>query len=100
MTRGFLERAHTFRKRRGGCINGPRLFDLRNENGADNGGVGEAAKNGNVAGKRDAEADGNGKLRDAARPPEEGREIGGQGILRAANLRAGDGIKTTGRASS
>src|SRR6266851_2670379 len=45
--------------------------------------------------KRDAEADSNGKLRDAAGPPEEGGEIVGQGVLRAGDAGSGNEIEKT-----
>src|SRR6266481_1441924 len=76
---GFFERANAFRERRGS-------------------GIGEAPENGNVAGKRDAEADGDGELRDAAGAADERGEIVGQGILRARNAGAGNQIEKAGRA--
>ncbi len=51
MARGFPERAYTFRKRGGSCINGLRFFDLGDQGGANDGGVGKAAKNGYMAGQ-------------------------------------------------
>jgi len=61
--------------------------------------VGKAAENGNMARKRDAEADSDGKLRDAAGPPQKCREIVGQGILRAGDAGSGNEIEKTGGAS-
>src|SRR5712692_903228 len=51
-----------------------------------------------MAGERDAEADSDRKLRDAAGPPEEGGKIIGQGILRTGHAGAGDEIEKTGGA--
>jgi hypothetical protein len=71
-------------------FDGWRFFNFGDERRADDGSVGEATKNGHMARKRDAETDGDRKLRDTAGPPEESREIVGQGILRARNAGAGD----------
>ena len=85
MSRGLLEGADAVAEGSGGGFDGWRFFNFGYEGGADDGGVGKATQNGNMAGKRDAEADGNGKLRDAAGPPQESREIVGQRILRTGN---------------
>src|SRR5260370_12788914 len=50
-----------------------------------------------MARKRDAEAHGDGKLRDAAGAAQERGEIVGQRILRAGDAGAGDEIEKTGR---
>lgn len=75
MSRGLLEGADALAKGRGGGFDGWRFFNFGDKCGADDGGISEATENGNVAGKRDAEADGDGKLRDAAGSPEESGEI-------------------------
>ena len=62
----MLERADAIAEDNRGGIDGLSFFNLGDERGADDGGVGEAAKNGNVAGQRDAKANGDGELRDAA----------------------------------
>src|SRR6266436_5778613 len=85
---GFFERANAFRERRGSGIHGLRLFNFGDKSGADDGGVGEAPENGNVAGKRDAEADGDGELRDAAGTAVKRGEIVGESILCAGNSSA------------
>src|SRR5712664_1616379 len=82
---GLLERANAVAEGRSAGVNGLRLFNFGDKGGADDGGVGKSAKNGYVAGKRDAEADGNGKFRCAASPPQERGKIIGQGILRAGD---------------
>src|SRR6202030_4069344 len=94
---GILERANAFRKRSGSTIHRLRFFNLGDERGADYGRVGQAPENGNVAGKRDAEANGDGELRDAAGAADERWEIVGQGILRAGNAGAGNQIEKAGR---
>src|SRR5260370_37411373 len=93
---GFLKRANAFRKRGGSCFNGLRLFDFRNKRGADDRGVGQAAKNRNMSGKRNPEADRDGKFRCAAGTPQKRREIVGQGILRAGDSSPRNPVDTTG----
>src|SRR5713226_9681338 len=100
MASGFFERAEAIAKGNGCGSDGWRFFNFGDEGGADDGGIGEAAENGDMAGKRNAEADGDGKLRDAAGPPEEGGQIIGQDILRAGDAGAGDEIEKTGGAGS
>ncbi len=51
-----------------------------------------------MAWKRNAKANGDGELRDAARAADERGEIVGQGILRAGNAGAGNQIEEAGRA--
>src|SRR5260370_15959495 len=96
MARGFFERAEAIAKGNGCGSDGWRFFNFGDEGGADDGGIGEAAENGDMAGKRNAKADGNRKVRDAAGPPEEGGQIIGQDILRARDAGAGDEIEEAG----
>src|SRR5580704_1696570 len=68
----FMERPRGERGRSGGINGGWRgvssggFFDLGNERRADDRGIRQAAKNRDVAGQRDAEANGDGKLGDFA----------------------------------
>src|SRR6266568_8267559 len=105
VTGSFLERAETRSKSGSGGVNGGRcriwhrsFFNFRHEGGADDGGVGEAAENGDVAGEREAEADGNGEFRDGAGPAQERGQIVGESIFRAGNTGAGDEIEEAGGA--
>src|SRR6266568_3944285 len=105
VTGSFLERAETRSKSGSGGVNGGRcriwhsgFFNFGHEGRADDGGVGEAAEDGDVAGERDAEADGNGELRDAAGPAQERGQIVGESIFRAGNTGAGDEIEEAGGA--
>ena len=75
MTRGLLEGPDALAESVCGSFDGGSFFNFGDESGADDGGVGKAAENGHMARKRDAEAHGDGKWRDAASPPEEGGEI-------------------------
>src|SRR5258708_11695684 len=95
---GLLERADAIAEGRRGGVKGLRLFNFGDEVGADDGGVGKAAENGNMARKRDPEADRDGKLRDAAGAAQERGQIVGQGILRAGDAGAGNEIEKTGGA--
>src|SRR5438309_9015753 len=81
MAGGLLERANAIAERGGGCFYRSCLFNFGDEGGSDYSSVREAAENGHMAGKRDPEADRDGKPRDAASSPEEGGEIIGQGVL-------------------
>jgi hypothetical protein len=67
----FLERPNAFAKRGGCVIHGLRLFDLGNQRGANDSGVGEATEDRNMAGQRNAESNRDWKLRNAASPPQE-----------------------------
>src|SRR6267143_459875 len=96
---GLLERAEAIAEGRGGGIDGLSLFNFGDERGADDGGVGEAAKNRNVAGKRDYKTNGDGELRNAAGAADERGEIIGQHIFCAGDAGAGNQIEETGRAS-
>jgi hypothetical protein len=51
VARGIFERADAIAKRESGGIDGLGVLDFGDEGGADDGGVSEAAKNGNMAGK-------------------------------------------------
>src|SRR5258707_5236492 len=51
-----------------------------------------------MAGQRNAKADRDGKLHNAASPPQKRRQIVWQGILRTRDARARDEIQKTGRA--
>src|SRR5260370_38525235 len=92
---GFLKRANAFRKRGGSCFNGLRLFDFRNKHGSDDRGVREATENGHVAGKRNAEANRDGKFRCAARTPQKRWEIVGQCLLRAGDTSPRNQVEKT-----
>src|SRR5216683_799915 len=101
----FLERAETVGKSGSGGVNGgscriwhSRFFNFGHEGRADDGGIREAAEDGDVAGERDAEADGNGELRDAAGPAQKRGQIVGESIFRAGNTGAGDEIEEAGGA--
>src|SRR5260370_1050484 len=85
--------------RRGGwrICNG-RFLNSGRGGGADGGGIGETAEDGDVTGERDAEADGNGELRDAAGAAQERGQIIGESIFRAGNTGAGDEIEEAGGA--
>src|SRR6267378_1249768 len=96
---GLLERAEAIAEGRGGGIDGLSLFNFGDERGADDGGVGEAAKNRNVAGKRDSKTNSDGELRNAAGAADERGEIIGQHIFCAGDAGAGNQIEETGRAS-
>jgi len=88
VTRSFLERTDAIAEGQRGGIDGWCLLNFGDEGGADDGGVGQPPKNGNMARQRNPEADGNGKPRDGAGPPKEGGEIVRQGILRASDAGA------------
>src|SRR6266704_6505201 len=75
-----------------------RFFNFGHEGGADDGGIRKAAKNGNMAGERDAEADGDGELGDAAGAAQERGQIVGESIFRTGNTGAGDEIEEAGGA--
>src|SRR6266704_6261602 len=101
----FLERAETRSKSGSGGVNGRRcriwhsgFFNFGHEGRADDGGIGEAAEDGDVAGERDAEADGNGELCDAAGAAQERGQIVGESIFRAGDTGAGDEIEEAGGA--
>src|SRR3984893_10393468 len=94
---GFFECTDAIAERSSSGVHGLRLFNFGDERGADDGRVGQAPENGNVAGKRDAEANRDGELRDAAGAADERGEIVGQGILRAGNAGAGNQIEKAGR---
>src|SRR5437870_13539590 len=101
----FLERAETVGKSGSGGVNGGRcriwhrgFFNFGHEGRADDGGVGEAAEDGNMAGERDAEADGNGNLRGAAGAAQKRGQIVGESIFRAGNTGPGDEIAESGGA--
>ena len=95
MAGGFFEGAHAFAQGLSASFDRWRFFNFRDEGGADDGSIGETTKNRNMAGKRNAEADSDGKLSDAARPPKEGGEIVGESILRAGDSSAGDEVEKT-----
>src|SRR6266478_6833237 len=101
----FLERAETRSKSGSGGVNGgrcriwhSRFFNFGHERRADDGGVREAAENGNMAGERDAEADSNGELRDPAGAAQKRGQIVGESIFGAGNTGAGDEIEEAGGA--
>ena len=71
------------------------FFDFGDEGGADDGSVGEAAKNGDVPRQRDAEAYSDGKLRDVTRAAQKCGEIIGKRIFGASHSGAGDKIEKT-----
>src|SRR5260370_38080178 len=84
----FLERAETRSKSGSGGVNGgscriwhSRFFNFGHEGRADDGGIGETAEDGDVAGGREAEAGGNGELREAAGAAQRRGEIVGGRIL-------------------
>ena len=91
----FFESADAFAQGLSASCDRWRFFNFRDEGGADDGSIGETAKNRNMAGKRNAEADGDGKLSGAARPPKKGGEIVEENILRADDSSAGYEIKKT-----
>src|SRR5882757_4258212 len=95
----LFEGADAFAESLSGSFYGWRFFNFRDKGGADDGGIGKAAKNRNMTGKRNAETDSDGKLGDAARPSKECGEIVGEDILCARNARAGNEIEKTGRAA-
>ena len=79
MAGSFLQGTYFYGKRGGSSIDGGRasarfrgFFDFGDQSGANYRRVGKPSKNGNVAGKRNAEAHGDGELRRFARPPQEG----------------------------
>src|SRR5712692_8257515 len=98
MASGFFERAEAIAKGNGCGSDGWRFFNFGDEGGADDGGIGEAAENGDMAGKRNAEAHSNRKLRDAASPPQKSGKIVRESILRTGDAGARDEIEKTGRA--
>ena len=64
-------------------MRGGGLLDCGDEGGADDGGVGEAAENGDVAGEGYAEAYGDGKLREGTGAAHERmRVLGAVGVAR------------------
>ena len=65
MAGGFFEFQDTFAQRGGGGIGGGCVFDFGDQRGADYGSVSQATENADVAGERDAEANGDGKIREA-----------------------------------
>src|SRR5260370_25710911 len=73
------------------------FLGLGDKGGADYGGVGKAGENGDVAGERDAEAYGDGELRNGAGAAEECGEIVGERVFRAGYSGAGDEIEEAGR---
>src|SRR2546422_3594211 len=99
MARGFLERADAVAEGCGSGVDGCRFFNFGYESRTDDRGVSKTTQNRDMAGKRDAEADGDRKLRDAAGAAQECREIVGQSILRAGDAGARDEIEKTGGAS-
>ena len=77
-------------------ICGGGVFDFGDERRANDSGIGKAAENGDVAGEGDAEADGDGKLRDFAGATQKRWEIVGECVFRAGDASAGDEIEKTG----
>ena|SRR2546422_4271889 len=93
MARGFLERADAVAEGCGSGVDGCRFFNFGYESGTDDRGVSKTTQNRDMPGKRNAEADGDGKLRDVAGAAQECREIVGQSILRAGDAGARDEIE-------
>jgi hypothetical protein len=71
----LLEGTNTRGECGSGCLHGFSTFDFGDEGGADYGGVRETTEDGNVAGEGDAEAYGDGELRDGASTANERGEI-------------------------
>lgn len=80
----------------GGVVARGGLLNFGYERGADDGGVGEATEDGDVAGQRNAEADSDGKLRDAAGAAEKGGKIVWQRVLCSGHAGAGDEVEESG----
>src|SRR5579863_4751908 len=97
---GFFEAADAIGKGGGraidcgrGMIVGGGGFDFGDESRADNRGVGESAEHGDVAWERNAEANGERQLRDAASAAQECRKIVGEHVFGAGNAGARDEIE-------
>ena len=93
MARGLLQCADTLAEGGCGSFDGWRFFNFGDKCGADDSGIRETAKNRNMARERNAKADGDGELSDAARPPQESGEIVGQRIFRSGHTGARDEVE-------
>jgi hypothetical protein len=95
VARGFLERTNFNAEGCGGSIGRLRFFDFGDERGADHGSIYKSAKYGNMAGQRNAEPDGDRKLRSSASPPQESGQIVGQRIFCPSDAGSGNEIEKT-----
>src|SRR5882672_1423159 len=75
-----------------------RFLNFGNEGGADDGCVGEATENGDVAGQRNSEANRDRKMCDGTRAAQERWKIVGERILCAGNAGSGNEVEKTGGA--
>ena len=91
MIRCSAQRADEFPDGRGGLL-GRRALDECDDGAADDGGIGEVRDRFNVLRCRDAEAEGDGELRELLEATNELFGVGGEFGLRAGNADARDGV--------
>src|SRR5882672_3988902 len=77
-----------------------RFLNFGNEGGADDGCVGEATENGDVAGQRNSEANRDRKMCDGTRAAQERWKIVGERILCTGNAGSGNEVEKAGGAGS
>src|SRR6267143_1474723 len=98
MAGGILERTNFRGEGGSGGGDGWRLFDFGDKGRADDGGVGKATENGDMAGQGNSEANDDRQMCDGAGAPQERGQIVGKRIFGAGDARSRNQIEKTGRA--
>jgi len=93
MAAGFFEHADAIAECRGSSFYRRSSFDFGNQRGADYRGIRKTAQYGNVARKRDPEADGNGQFREMADAAQQAGKIVRERIFRAGHTCTGNQIE-------